>query len=146
MLKIRLQRVGRKNIPIFRVVLTDSRNSAKSGKFLEVLGSYDPTKHLSSLDNAKIKFWLEKGARPSETVNNFLVKQKIISGKKLNVLSNRNPKKKGEKKTEDGTKKEEAGAKTPEDVKKETQTAATELTAVPAAPAKTATAAGTAEK
>ena len=41
MLMIRLQRVGRKNEPVFRVVLTDSKNGPKSGKFLEVLGSYD---------------------------------------------------------------------------------------------------------
>jgi ribosomal protein S16 len=42
MLKIRLQRIGRKNDPAFRVVLTDSKNSTKSGKFLEVLGTYNP--------------------------------------------------------------------------------------------------------
>ena len=41
MLKIRLQRVGRKHEPAFRLVLTDSKNSTKSGKFLEVLGSHD---------------------------------------------------------------------------------------------------------
>jgi len=42
MLKIRLQRFGRKHDPTFRVVLTDSRSGPKSGKFLEVLGSYNP--------------------------------------------------------------------------------------------------------
>jgi small subunit ribosomal protein S16 len=42
MLKIRLQRIGRKNDPSFRAVLTDSKNSTKSGKFLEILGTYNP--------------------------------------------------------------------------------------------------------
>ncbi|MBY0376838.1 30S ribosomal protein S16, partial [Patescibacteria group bacterium] len=40
--KIRLQRIGRKNDPAFRVVLTDSKNSTKSGRFLEILGTYNP--------------------------------------------------------------------------------------------------------
>ncbi|MDD5069019.1 MAG: 30S ribosomal protein S16, partial [Candidatus Pacebacteria bacterium] len=44
-LKIRLQRVGRKHEPVFRVVLTDSKNSTKSGKYLEVLGSFDARSH-----------------------------------------------------------------------------------------------------
>jgi ribosomal protein S16 len=42
MLKIRLQRIGRKNDPAFRAVLTDSKNSTKSGKFLEIVGTYNP--------------------------------------------------------------------------------------------------------
>jgi len=89
MLMIRLQRVGRKNEPKFRAVLTDSKNSTKSGKFLEVLGSYDsrPGKDKDNkLDGERIKYWISKGAKVSDTIHNMLVSQKVISGKKINVL------------------------------------------------------------
>ena len=52
MLKIRLQRIGRKNDPAFRVVLTDSKNSTKSGRFLEILGTYNPKAGEKNLENA----------------------------------------------------------------------------------------------
>jgi small subunit ribosomal protein S16 len=83
---IRLQRVGRKNIPTFRVVLTDSRNSAKSGKYLEALGSYDPVHKVKEVNAERVRYWISKGAKPSETLHNLLVAQKIIEGKKVNVL------------------------------------------------------------
>ena len=95
MLKIRLQRIGRRNDPAFRVVLTDSKNSAKSGRFLEVLGTYDPKVNASSsgrsLEADRIKYWLGKGAKLSGTIHNFLVHDKIIEGKKINVLPKKKP-------------------------------------------------------
>ena len=95
MLKIRLQRIGRKNDPAFRVVLTDSKNSTKSGKFLELLGTYNPM----GTDKAKrtnfaadrIKYWMSQGAQCSDTMHNFLVHQKVIEGKKVNVLPKKKP-------------------------------------------------------
>ncbi len=88
MLMIRLQRVGRKHEPVFRLVLTDSKNGPKSGKYLEVLGSYDPR-----LDNKaeqfnlpEIKKHMANGAKLSDTVHNFLVSRKVIEGKKRNAL------------------------------------------------------------
>lgn len=99
MLKIRLQRVGRKHEPKFRVVLTDSKNGPKSGKYLEVLGSYDsrlPHKK-EDLSDERIKYWISKGAQVSETMHNLLIDLKIISGKKVNVLPRKSPiKKEGE--------------------------------------------------
>jgi small subunit ribosomal protein S16 len=86
MLKIRLQRVGRKNIATFRVVLTESQNSTKSGKYLEVLGHYDPVNKVKEVDAERVKYWISKGAQPSETLHNFFVSKKIIAGKKVNVL------------------------------------------------------------
>ena len=86
MLKIRLQRVGRKHEPTFRVVLTDSKNSTKSGRFLELLGSYDPRKTTESFNGERIKEWMGKGAKLSDTMHNLLVSKKIIDGKKINVL------------------------------------------------------------
>ncbi|MEI8123784.1 MAG: 30S ribosomal protein S16 [bacterium] len=88
MLIIRLQRVGRVHEPSFRIVLTDSKFGPKSGKSVEVLGSYDARKGKGTnhVDAEKVKYWISKGAKLSETVNNFLIDQKVITGKKINVL------------------------------------------------------------
>ena len=94
MLKIRLQRTGRKNDPAFRVVLTDSKNSTKSGKFLEILGSYNLKSGEVAFKADRIKYWMGTGAQVSDTVHNFLSTQGIISAKKKNVLSRKSPTKK----------------------------------------------------
>lgn len=87
MLKIRLQRTGRKHETTFRIVVTDSKNSAKSGKLLEVVGSYDPRTDKNTVIKAdRIKHWISVGAGLSGTVNNLLISQKVIEGKKVNVL------------------------------------------------------------
>ena len=91
MLKIRLQRIGRKNDPAFRVVLTDSKNAAKSGKFKEILGSYNLKKGEVVFKADRITYWISKGAQVSDTVHNFLVHQKLIVAKKKNVLSKKSP-------------------------------------------------------
>ncbi|MEK7539292.1 MAG: 30S ribosomal protein S16 [Patescibacteria group bacterium] len=95
MLKIRLQRIGRKNDPAFRVVLTDSKNSTKSGRFLEILGTYSPTakdkKSRTNFIGDRIKYWISQGAKCSDTMHNFLVHDKIIEGKKVNVLPKKKP-------------------------------------------------------
>lgn len=93
MLKIRLQRVGRKNEPSFRVALVDSKMGPKSGKVLEILGSHDfrEGKGNNKLNGERIKYWISKGAQVSETVHNLLVSEKVISGKKINVLSKKKP-------------------------------------------------------
>lgn len=91
MLKIRLQRVGRVHMPVFRVVLTDSRNSTKSGKSIETLGTWNNTTHERKVNAERMKYWLSKGAQPSVTLHNFLISQKIIAGKKLNALPKHRP-------------------------------------------------------
>lgn len=91
MLKIRLQRIGKKNHPSFRVVLTDSKNATKSGKFLEIIGNYNPKAGETSFDADRIKHWISKGAQLSDTMHNFLVKEKIIEGKKINALPKKKP-------------------------------------------------------
>jgi len=98
MLMIRLQRTGRKHEPTFRVVLTDSKNGPKSGKYLETLGWYDSRleNKVDQLDTERIKHWLSKGAKTSVTLHNFLVSQKVITGKKINALSRKSPIKKDE--------------------------------------------------
>jgi small subunit ribosomal protein S16 len=91
MLKIRLQRIGRKNDPAFRVVLTDSKNSTKSGKFLEIVGTYNPKAGETKFETERIQYWMSKGAKLSDTMHNFLVHQKVIEGKKINVLPKKKP-------------------------------------------------------
>ncbi len=91
MLKIRLQRIGRKNDPSFRAVLTDSKNSTKSGRFLEILGTYNPKAGEKKLETERIKYWMSKGAQCSGTMHNFLVHDKVIEGKKKNVLPKKSP-------------------------------------------------------
>ena len=89
MLKMRLQRTGRKNEPYFRVVLGEHTNSAQSGKFIEILGSYDPKAGVVTVKEDRVKYWLSKGAQASGTVHNFLVDKKLIDGKKINVMPKR---------------------------------------------------------
>jgi len=113
MLIIRLQRVGRVHEPSFRIVLTDSKFGPKSGKSVEVLGSYDARKGKGNnhVDGEKVKYWISKGAQVSDTVHNFLVDQKILTGKKINVL----PKNKiiNAKKVKEAAATAEAAAKAP---------------------------------
>jgi small subunit ribosomal protein S16 len=94
MLVIRFQRIGRKNDPAFRAVVTDSKNAAKSGKFLEVVGNYNPKSGNTAFNNDRVHHWMKQGAQVSDTLHNFLVKQKIIEGKMINVLSKKTPTKK----------------------------------------------------
>ncbi len=93
MLMIRLQRVGRKHEPTFRLVLTDSKNSTKSGRYIEVLGSYDPRTEnkVEQFKIERIKELMSTGAQLSDTVHNFLVSKKAITGKKRNSLPKKRP-------------------------------------------------------
>ncbi|MCI0680004.1 30S ribosomal protein S16 [bacterium] len=115
MLIIRLQRVGRKNDPSFRIVVGDSKNGPKSGKFLEVLGSYDPRSNSSVIKEGRVSHWIEHGAKVSGTVHNLLISKGIIKGEKINVLPQKSPVKKDEPKEEA----EPTPAETPPDIAKE---------------------------
>lgn len=94
MLKMRLQRVGRKHSPSYRVLIVDSRQGPKSGKYIDQIGSYDPRNDQVALDGEKARSWIAKGVKTSGTVHNLLVSQKIIEGKKINVLPRKSPIKK----------------------------------------------------
>ncbi|MFH0845915.1 MAG: 30S ribosomal protein S16 [Patescibacteria group bacterium] len=91
MLKIRLQRVGRKHDPSYRVLLIDSQQGPKSGKFIENLGFYDTIRKIKQLKGERIKYWIGQGAQVSDTVHNILVSEKVIEGKKKNVLPKKSP-------------------------------------------------------
>jgi small subunit ribosomal protein S16 len=71
--KLRLTRVGSKKNPIYRVVAADSR-SPRDGKFIEIVGRYNPQTDPSTveIDADKVKAWLDKGAQPTEPVRKLL--------------------------------------------------------------------------
>jgi small subunit ribosomal protein S16 len=73
--RIRLRRIGRKKIPLFRIVVTD-QESPRDGRFIEVIGSYDPkgetTADKVKVDAEKAREWIAKGATPSDTVQSLL--------------------------------------------------------------------------
>ena len=74
--RIRLRRIGRKKVPLYRIVVAD-QEKARDGRFIEVIGTYDPRADQSKqvqLDAEKAKSWLAKGATPSETVGAILKK------------------------------------------------------------------------
>lgn len=91
MLKMRLQRVGRKNDPSYRVVITDSRTGPKSNKHVDLIGSYSAKSNNIQIDVDKAKEWISKGVQVSPTVHNLLITAKILEGKKVNVLPKKSP-------------------------------------------------------
>ena len=93
MLKIRLQRVGKINSPSYRIILTEHARGPKTGNFLELLGTYNPTTKDRSLDTDRIKYWISVGAQPSATMHNMLISAGITTGKKINVLPKKTVKK-----------------------------------------------------
>lgn len=97
MLRIRLSRVGKKNKAQFRVTVAEARRTP-TGRFIEILGHYDPHTKEKAFNRERIEHWISKGAKPSATMNNFLVDAGIIKGKKVTSWK---PKKKEEEKKED---------------------------------------------
>ncbi|MDD4901118.1 MAG: 30S ribosomal protein S16 [Patescibacteria group bacterium] len=91
MLIIRLARIGKKNKPLYRLVISQKQKDLY-GTSLEILGSYNPHAKTLKANNEKIKYWLSRGAGMSPTVNNLLIEKKIIEGKKVKATRNRKPK------------------------------------------------------
>jgi small subunit ribosomal protein S16 len=77
---IRLRREGAKNRPYYKVVVAD-RRSPRDGKFIEIIGTYDPKKpgHNSTLNIERAKYWISKGAQPSDTVRSLIKKNKKVT-------------------------------------------------------------------
>ena len=74
---IRLRREGALNRPYYKVVVADSR-SPRDGKFIEIIGTYDPKKpgHNSTIKLERAEYWISKGAQPSDTVRSLIKKNK----------------------------------------------------------------------
>lgn len=85
MLVIRLFRIGKKRQPSFKIVVTDKRNSPCGGRFVEQVGFYNPLTKEKVLKKNRINYWLSVGAKPSPTVHNLLVSEKILETKKIPV-------------------------------------------------------------
>ena len=77
--KIRLRRMGAKKAPFYRVVVADSR-SPRDGRFIEEIGTYDPTKDpaIVNIDGEKAKKWISNGAQPTDTVKALLKKNGVL--------------------------------------------------------------------
>jgi len=80
--RIRLRRIGRKKLPLYRIVVAD-KESPRDGRFIEVLGTYDP-KGTSSADKVRVdaekaRHWLAKGATATDTVQSLLKQAGVIS-------------------------------------------------------------------
>ena len=88
---MRLQRVGRKNDPAYRIVVTDKRTGVKSDKHVDRIGSYNPKLGTIILDKEKAAQWLSQGVQPSGTMHNILVSQGVLDAKKINVLPKKSP-------------------------------------------------------
>jgi len=83
MLVIRFFRVGKKNQPAFKIVVTDKRNPPRGGRFIEELGSWNPLTKEKVLRKERVKYWLSLGAKPSSSVYNLLISEKIIEAQKI---------------------------------------------------------------
>ena len=131
MLTIRFFRVGKKNQPAFKIIVTDKRNSSARGRFVEEVGFYDPLTKEKILKADRIKHWLSVGAQPSETVHNLLVSEGIIEGEKIDV--HKKPKKLKEDKSSSRPSPSEKGSEKEESAKEKAP--APEPTPKPAGPA-----------
>lgn len=77
--RIRLTKLGRKKKPFYRIIVADSESS-RDGKFLDILGTYDPLQDPAAItiDNDKLQDWLGRGALPSTTVKS-LIKKAVVT-------------------------------------------------------------------
>ncbi len=98
MVKLRLQRFGKRNYATFRLVAADSRSPVK-GKFIEILGHLDPHSKKSELNKERVEYWISTGAQPTRTVHNLLVKKRLLKAEKIKVtVKSRKKKKSGDEK------------------------------------------------
>ena len=120
MLRIRLSRVGKKNKAQFRITVADGHR-APTGKFIEILGHYNPHTKEKVFKQERVEYWISKGAKPSATIHNFLVDAGIVKGKKVTSWKSKK-KKEGDKPEEKAVEKkiaEPAETEKKEEVKPE---------------------------
>jgi small subunit ribosomal protein S16 len=94
MLMMRLQRIGRRNEAHFKIVVIEKTKGPKSQKYVDIIGSYNPKLGRVQIDTEKASAWLGKGVQPTDVVRNFLIDQKVLEGRKVNVLPTKKPTKK----------------------------------------------------
>src|SRR5271155_3803438 len=84
MLAIKLQRIGKKHQPSYRLVVAEKR-SKMAAPPVEDLGAYNPSSKVTTFDNDRILHWIKMGAQPTPTVHNLLVEQKISGTPKMAI-------------------------------------------------------------
>ena len=79
MVKIRLRRVGRKKLPVYRIVIADAQ-SPRDGRFIELIGQYNPRLPDNGLkvDVERANYWLDVGAQPTDTVRSLLRRAGVL--------------------------------------------------------------------
>lgn len=102
MIVIRFLRIGKKNQPFFRLIATEKKNAPRGGRFLEVLGFFNPQTKEKQIKKERVQYWISKGAQPSPRAHNLFVAEGVIKEKKIAMHS------KSKKKAEEGAKPEEA--------------------------------------
>jgi small subunit ribosomal protein S16 len=86
MLMIRFQRIGRKNDPAFRMAVLPKTAGPKAGKYIDLVGSYNPKTKAMTADGDKIKSWIANGAQVSPSLMNLLVSKGVVEGTKQAVI------------------------------------------------------------
>lgn len=89
--KIRLRRMGKRNAPTHRIVVADGR-CPRDGRFIEILGHYDPRNKDEAIDLERADYWVSQGAQPSETVQHIIERAKSGSRKEKKELPKMQPK------------------------------------------------------
>lgn len=102
MLMIRLQRIGRKNDPAFRILVLEKTSSPKAGSYTDLLGTYNPKTKAFTVNADRLKDWMGKGAQVSPSLHNLLIDKGVLEGKKTaDVVSKKNLEKNVAKKAEE---------------------------------------------
>ncbi|MCL8211099.1 30S ribosomal protein S16 [Mesoplasma sp. JKS002658] len=78
MVKLRLKRIGKKQVPFYRIVAADSRVN-RNGKYIELIGTFDPLKDDVKIDKELALKWLQNGAQPTDTVRSLFSKEGIMT-------------------------------------------------------------------
>jgi small subunit ribosomal protein S16 len=110
MLVIRLLRIGKKNQPSFKMVVTEKKSSPTKGTFIEDVGFWNPLTKERNVKKERIEYWMSVGAKPSDTVHNMLVEEGLITEDKKKK-HNKKKKEEGEEDSNNKEKKEEGPKK-----------------------------------
>ena len=94
MLRIRLNRIGKKHQPSYRVVVVPQRSKPVGGRVNEDLGWWNPSTKQFGLEKERVEYWLQHGAQSSETVHNLFVRAGILKTAKKAVHAKKKEKKK----------------------------------------------------
>ena len=89
MLAIKFKRIGKKHQASFRVVVAEKKSKV-SGNFVEDLGFYNPHSKETNINQERALFWMSKGAQPTDSVYNLMVREKVVEGDKRRAHSNKN--------------------------------------------------------